>query len=283
MVLGAMGFGWLLTRLSATRPLSFYQAGIGAFFIFSTHVLIDLFNVYGTQLLAPVWRKGFALDNMFIIDPLFTIPLLIGTVGAYFLKKQTFAPRLNLSCLLLASLYVAWSFSAQSIAKQKFHLALTEQNNAVSRQITSAGSFTTFLWRHIAETPDGFFLAYWSFFDDTSKPIRFHFIPRNDTIIKQVKNARTFKTIDWFSQGWWFVAESDGKSARVVDLRFGEIPSATGQKAYQWDWPFAWKMYLTEKDETELKALRPALKDPLTSFRILFKRILGQGEWLSTT
>ena len=39
MILGAMGFGWLLTRLSVTKSLSYYQAGIGSFFIFSSHVL----------------------------------------------------------------------------------------------------------------------------------------------------------------------------------------------------------------------------------------------------
>ncbi len=281
MILGAMGFGWLLTRLSATKSLSYYQAGIGSFFIFSSHVLIDLFNVYGTQLLAPILRKGFALDNLFIIDPLFTIPLLIGTVGSYCLKKQTLAPKLNEICLVLVSLYVVWSFSAQSIAHKKFRLVLAEQNNNVSRQITSAGSFTTLLWRHIAETPDGFLLAYWSWFDDANKPIKFHYIPRNDSIIKQIKNVRTFRTVDWFSQGWWFVAESDGKFARVVDVRFGEIPSATGQETKQWEWPFAWKFYLTEKDEIQLKAVRPVLKDPLLSFSLLFRRILGQKEWLT--
>ena len=58
MLLGAMGFGWLLTRLFVTKSLSYYQAGIGLFFIFSTHVLIDLFNVYGTQLLAPSYVKA---------------------------------------------------------------------------------------------------------------------------------------------------------------------------------------------------------------------------------
>ena len=63
MVLGSIGFGWLLTRLSATKQLSMYQAAIGAFFIFGFSIVIDLFTVYGTQLLAPLSRQGFALNN----------------------------------------------------------------------------------------------------------------------------------------------------------------------------------------------------------------------------
>ena len=283
MILGAMAFGWLLRRLTVTETLSYYQAGIGALFIFSSHVLIDLFNVYGTQLFAPVFRKGFALDNMFIIDPLFTVPLLIGTAGAYYSSKPALASKLNRTCLLLASIYVVWSFSAQTVASFKFRQALAEQKDIVSRQFTSAGSFTTFLWRHIAETPDGFLLAYWSWFDAPDKPIRFHFIPQNAAIVGQIKNARTFQVVDWFSHGWWFVAEADGKSARVVDLRFGEIPSDTDQNAHQWAWPFAWEFYLNPKDETRLKAIRPELKDPLVSIRLLLGRILGRSEWIAAS
>lgn len=279
MVLGAMGFGWLLTRLSATKQLSMYRAATGAFFIFVTSIFIDLFTVYGTQLLAPLSRQGFALNNMFIIDPLFTVPLLIGTIGAYLVKQQKSALRLNQMGLVLASLYVVWSFSAQSIADQKFRLALTEQNIKINRQITSAGAFTTLLWRHIAETPDGFLLAYWSWLDDNNKEIRFQFIPQNAAIVEQIKSTRTFETVDWFSKGWWFVAKSDQKTAKVVDLRFTELPTTEDQPYTQWQWPFAWNFNLIAQDETRLKSVRPDLQEPVKTLRLLGQRIQGKGGW----
>ena len=279
MVLGAMGFGWLLTRLSATKQLGMYRAATGAFFIFVTSIFIDLFTVYGTQLLAPLSRQGFALNNMFIIDPLFTVPLLIGTIGAYLVKQQKSALRLNQMGLVLASLYVVWSFSAQSIADQKFRLALTEQNIKINRQITSAGAFTTLLWRHIAETPDGFLLAYWSWLDDNNKEIRFQFIPQNAAIIEQIKSTRTFETVDWFSKGWWFVAKSDQKTAKVVDLRFTELPTTEDQPYTQWQWPFAWNFNLIAQDETRLKSVHPDLQEPVKTLRLLGQRIQGKGKW----
>ncbi|MGB3211105.1 MAG: metal-dependent hydrolase [Desulforhopalus sp.] len=283
MMLGAFFFGWLLVRLPVGKWLSLYQASVGVFLIFSTHVLIDLFTVYGTQLLAPVSRKGFSLNNFFIIDPLFTIPLLAGTVGAYVAKNETFSRRLNLSGLLLASFYAAWSFSVQSIADQKFRLALTEKNIAVSRQVTSAGAFTTLLWRHIAETPDGFLIAYWSWFDDADRPIRFQFIPRSAEVIEQIRETRTFQTVEWFSQGWWFVADKDRNPVKVVDLRFSEIPSGRNQTADEWEWPFAWEFNVTTKDESPLKAVIPDLKDPVMTIKLLGQRIGGNEGWIATS
>ena len=105
LLLGSIGIGWLLSRHYKAKQFEILHTAAGVFLILSTHVLIDLFNVYGTQLLAPISRKGFALNNIFIIDPLFTLPLLVGTIGAYLIKKQAVAQRINQIGLLLATLY----------------------------------------------------------------------------------------------------------------------------------------------------------------------------------
>jgi inner membrane protein len=283
VVLGSLFCAWLLTRRTPLgRQLSMRQAGIGAFFIFSTHILIDLFTVYGTQLLAPISRKGFSLDNIYIIDPVFTTALLGGTVGAYLVKNRVSAGRLNQSFLFLASLYVVWSLTAQSIADNTFRRALAEKNIEVSRQITSSGPFTTLLWRHIAETPEGFVLAYWSLLDGNNRRIGFQHIPKNKEIVEQINWTRSFQAVQWFSKGWWAVVESDGTQAKVVDLRFSEIPSARNQAAAQWQWPFAWSFSLSPEDDTHLKPVRPTLKDPATTFTLLWQRIQGQDGWLTS-
>jgi len=280
LLLGSIGIGWLLSRYYKAKQFEILQTTTGVFLILSTHVLIDLFTVYGTQLLAPISRKGFALNNMFIIDPLFTFPLLVGTIGAYLIKKQAVAQRVNQIGLLVATLYAVWSLSAQSIAEQKFRMALSELNNfKVSRQITSAGPFTTLLWRHIAETSDGFLLGYWSWLDDNNQKIRFQFIPKNAAIVEQIRSKRSFETVEWFSQGWWFVAKSDKKTAKVVDLRFTELPTTEDQPYTQWQWPFAWNFSLIAQDEIRLKSVRPDLQEPVKTLRLLGQRIQGKGGW----
>ena len=281
MLLGSIGIGWLLSRYYKAKHFEILQTTTGVFLILSTHVLIDLFTVYGTQLLAPVSRKGFALNNMFIVDPLFTLPLFVGVIAAYLIKKQVVAERVNQVGLLLATFYVVWSLSAQFIADQKFRVALAELNNyKVSRQVTSAGAFTTFLWRHIAETSDGFLLGYWSWLDDNNEEIRFQFIPKNAAIVAEIQSTPTFEAVDWFSKGWWFVAKSDSKTAKVVDLRFTELPTTNDQPYTEWQWPFAWNFNLIAEDETRLKAVLPNLQEPVKFLKLLGNRIQGKRGWV---
>src|SRR5690606_24252465 len=42
-----------------------------------THPVLDAFTVYGTQLLWPVPGKPIMWSTIFIIDPLYTLPLLV--------------------------------------------------------------------------------------------------------------------------------------------------------------------------------------------------------------
>ena len=54
------------------------------YLIFATHALLDAVTVYGTRLLWPVVDHPFGIGSMFIIDPLYTLPLMIVTVWALF-------------------------------------------------------------------------------------------------------------------------------------------------------------------------------------------------------
>ena len=109
--------GWLLSRYFKGGKLPFPSAVLGALLIYATHILIDYFTVYGTQLLAPFSRTTFALGNFYIIDPLFTFPLLLGCTAAA-ISKPTFGGKANVAGLALATCYMFWSFSALAIDQQ---------------------------------------------------------------------------------------------------------------------------------------------------------------------
>jgi inner membrane protein len=73
---------WAGRRLGGARwfrPL----LGLGVA-VLGSHLLLDVATSYGTQVLSPFSRHKFALDWLFIIDPYFTLMLLIGAAGAAF-------------------------------------------------------------------------------------------------------------------------------------------------------------------------------------------------------
>ncbi|MBM9514831.1 metal-dependent hydrolase [Desulfogranum marinum] len=282
VLLGSMLTGWLLCKYFHRERLSLPSAVLGTLLIYATHILIDYFTVYGTQLLAPLSRTGFALGNFFILDPLFTLPLLLGCAIAA-VAKSSLGVKANVAGLTLAACYMMWSFSIQAIADHTFRSALAKENVDITRQRTTAGPFTTFLWRHVAETKDGFLLAYWSIFDKPTPTIQFYHIPRQADLIKKITDSRTFTVVEWFSQGWWFAVDEGDNLIRVVDLRFNEIPSMHGQSHQKWDWPFAWKFDLQAPQEKSLFSILPDVDAPLHTLQLLTTRIRGGKNWYSTS
>ncbi len=91
--------------------------------VLSTHLLLDLATSFGTQLLSPLFRKRFALDWIFIIDPYFTALLLVGAVAA--LAFPFWGPRVGGVALATVTVYLlvcaAYHHQALNLARQVFH------------------------------------------------------------------------------------------------------------------------------------------------------------------
>ena len=280
LILGSWITAWLLRRLPYTRELSNSQAWWGVFGIYTTHVLIDVFTVYGTQLLAPLSRHGFGTNNLFIIDPLFTVPLLVGILGAAFLRSKKRRVLLNTLGLALATAYAGWSFFSQAVADRVFERALQEQGIEAKRELTSASAFNTILWRHLVETDEGFLIGYWSWFDAQDTPVSFRLVLQHPEAVQAVADARSFAVVDWFSQGWWAVVKTDLGKATVVDLRFGEIPTAQGQLPQDLAWPFAWEFDLAAGENASLVQSRTEIDGFKETLELLWQRIRGdQKSW----
>ena len=57
------------------------------FWAIFTHPLLDIFTTWGTQLLWPLeWR--IAIQSIFVIDPLYTLPFLICLIAVLFIKRK---------------------------------------------------------------------------------------------------------------------------------------------------------------------------------------------------
>src|SRR5690606_32585178 len=85
---------------------------LATWLILLTHTGIDAMTVYGTQLGLPFTNTPFAVGSMFIIDPLYTLPLLAGVLW-FLLSRRVQGYRANVVGFVFSSAYVAWIFAAQ--------------------------------------------------------------------------------------------------------------------------------------------------------------------------
>lgn len=221
-------FGWLIARVErwrlrkrATAPGSWRAWTVVAFLALVTHPLLDVFTVYGTQLLAPFSRHPFAISSVFILDPLYTIPLLAGLVVALVRRR----PRWSVAGLAASTLYLAWGVAAQQAVTARAEAALPD----VRRLLVTPMPFQSLYWRVEAER-DG---RVETFTHALVRPGAFW--PSGDpaplaAFPEALEATRGVRTLRWFSRGWLVEAGAPGV---VADARFGR-GGADAPHVFRW-------------------------------------------------
>ncbi len=245
MVVASPLIGWLISRIQR-GDVSVVRAAWTTFAIFFTHVLIDVFTVYGTMIFEPFSDRRVGFNNLFIIDPLFTLPLLAGLIAAGFCRRNLARRQFwNSAGLAISTLYVIWSFGAKATADAHFAASMREQGISYNRRMTAPTPFNTLLWRSLAATDDGCWIGYWSLLD-RRRPVEFDFIPRNDALLEGIADTRAVQRLIWFSNGYYGV-EKRGDHIVISDWRFGEVRPNSGPISEE-NFPqsiFAWRLTYT--------------------------------------
>ncbi len=215
---------WLITRIhkdTAVRRRWWYALVFGAF---ATHVLLDCFTVYGTQIFWPLKTPPVMWSTIFIIDPVYTLPLLLGVAAAWFLARRPDRARLfNTLGILLSTLYLAWSVGAKLHVNQVARGALNTRGIEYTRMLTLAAPFNTVLWRVLAMTDGGYVEGYYSLLDQ-DQTMRFTAYPSDPALLDGIKDHWSVKRLQWFTHGFYAV-KKEGGAIVMSDLRMGLEPS----------------------------------------------------------
>ena len=219
-VLASPIFGWLINKIHQKDGIGWLPWTKLAFLAFLTHAMIDIPTTYGTQFLYPFTNTPFTTDSIFIIDPLFTFPLLFGVITAQFLKRTSSTRRIfNYAGLLVGSLYMIWGLGIKSHVHSVFDASFQNQVGHYEMMKTTPNGPTTFLWNGYVMKNDTIYHSKYSIFDESTE-LEFSAIPRRSHLIEPHKNDRAFDTLLWFSRGYYTVTEENG-TLYFYDLRFG--------------------------------------------------------------
>jgi len=222
---------WLILKLhpaTADDRRGWYAL---VFLVFGTHVLLDCFTVYGTQALWPLPVPPVGWATVFIIDPLYTVPLAAGVFFALFLRGYPMRARAwNLAGLTLSSVYLIWSIAAKLHAVHEVRQALARDDVAYERLHVQPTPFNTLLWRVVGLTSEGFFEGFWSLASPERGLTLVHHNSRLD-LLGQLEGIPAVERLEWFTQGYFRVGVEDGVVV-ISDLRLGLEP----------DYPFSFRV-----------------------------------------
>jgi inner membrane protein len=190
-----------------------------------THPLLDAMTVYGTQLLRPFSDWPFGVGSIFIIDPLYTVPLVVGLAVALG-RRHWRGLRWNAVGLALSTAYLAWSALAQVYVRDVAQEALAARGLAGAPLLVTPTPFNTVLWRVVALRPDGGYEEGFHSLLDGGRPLRLQRFEGAPDLRQALRGNAAVQRLDAFAHGFTKVHERDGL-AWVTDLRMGQEPHYT--------------------------------------------------------
>ncbi|MHB0756802.1 metal-dependent hydrolase [Polaribacter sp. M15] len=190
------------------------------FLTFVTHPILDAQTTWGTQLFWP-FDIRLAFKNVFVVDPLYTLPFLVFLILAMLQKRSTNKRRFyNNFGLIISSTYLVITLILKGIAYKNFTKALAEQNIVYSEIETKPSPLNTILWTANVETKDAFLIGNYSFFD--KNPIQFSSYPKNHHLLKDLSYHPKTKRMIAISKGWYTINIKENQ-LYFNDLRFGTL------------------------------------------------------------
>jgi len=235
-----------------------------------THILLDTFNTYGTGLLEPFTSERYSLNALFILDPFFTVPLLVAAVALLFIKakdrKRKLLPR---TALVLSSLYLFLCGVNKIYIQRVVNRGIEQQGIAVYDYFISPTPFNNLLWYIVINDGKNYYIGY-SSVQDKEPPV-FHKVLKNDSLLASLKGSKSVQNLVLFSKGYYSVTQTNGDII-FNNLRFGQESGWLSDSA-----PFVFsyvvcedKVCMLEVQKVRFRAFR---KESLSE---LWIRILGQ-------
>lgn len=218
--LASAPLGWVVARLEG-QPELWRRWWLAMALVLVTHPLLDTLTVYGTQLLQPLSNHPFAVGSMFIIDPLYTVPLLLGVLAALLAPARGL--RWNAAMLALSTLYLGWSMLAQWHVRGVLEASLRQSGVAATQVLVTPAPFSTVLWRAVAMGPEQYHEAYYSLLDGPH-PVEWTPHPRGADLQTQHADNPHVQRLAWFSHGFMRMQASGPGRLTITDLRMGLEP-----------------------------------------------------------
>lgn len=216
----ATALALLSARCAPARDIS--PGRWGAFFglCLLTHPLLDALTTYGTQLLWPLDLPPVAWPIVFIIDPLYTLPLLIGIGMALANGNGRRGPAWGLA---LSGAYLVFAFGAKQLVEHRLEPVLAERGLQEAPRLVQPTPFNTLLWRITVVDGDEHHELLMGVLDGDTLPA-VETYRRGAELEAEALASERGQRLDWFAGPFlrYETRELDGRETLVAtDLRLG--------------------------------------------------------------
>ncbi len=222
---GGFIVGFLLHWLYAgKRGLSLGRSVLYCTLGYATHALLDACTTYGTQLLWPFSDRRFAWNTVSVIDPLFTVPIVL-LIGVATWQRRA----------VLARIALAWAIAYPTIGifqrdrAEAAGLELASSRGHQPIRLEAKPSFANLLvWKVVYETPERYHVdavragIELEVFEGQSTP-KLDVARDFPWLVPGSQQAQDIERFRWFSND--YLAVEPGNPYRITDIRYSMVPN----------------------------------------------------------
>lgn len=258
---------WLIRLRWPRAPYTAGRLFLTLWLVLITHPVLDSFTVYGTQLFWPLAWTPESWSAVFIIDPVYTLPMLLAVIVMAWRGPTPAVQRALSATVLFGAAYLLLALGGRWHAENKVEAELSRQGVTSTRLLATPMPFNTLLWRVIAKTPgDDYYEAVTGWLD--SGPPELLRQPLHNDLGRQLADQPLLPRLDWFTNGWLRYDEINGKLV-VTDLRMG-MPGH-----------YTFRFVMGERDGDRFKAVVPeqwpSARGGKTELGLILRRIVDSG------
>ena len=188
-----------------------------------THPLLDAHTAYGTQLFWPLAVTPTSWSTIFIIDPLYTLPLLVGVVAVSVWRSQPGATRALVAALALSTAYLGWTWIGKTIVERHARQSLASAGIEYTAMFTTPAPLNSLLWRVVVLTDGGYAEAFDSLLIDEGD-MAFARYASDTQALNEAGDIWAVQRLRWFANDFVRADVIDGRLT-ITDLRMGQEPT----------------------------------------------------------
>jgi inner membrane protein len=217
--------GLLAYRLFARKAgLTFLQVWLYCTLGYATHGFLDSCTSYGTQLFWPFTNYRVSWNTISIVDPLFTLPIVLMVVLAAFRKKILFA-RLAVAWIFL---YMGFGLFQQQRAQSYAEDLMAQRGESFQRMLVKPTFANTILFKVLVEKEHEYEMFSVRvgldtlFYAGDSMP-KLDIVRDFPWLEKNSQQAKDIQRFGWFSDGYLGLNPDD--SSQIMDARYTPTPN----------------------------------------------------------
>lgn len=206
------------------NKLTFAQIYLFSILGFATHGLLDACTSYGTQLYWPFSNHRVSWDIVSIIDPFFTLPVLVGVVFAAYRNNR----RIARVTFIYAVIFLSLGLVQKQRAENALYDIAEERGHKVERFIAKPSFANRHVWKVLYEYDGRYYVdavkLLWDTKHISGTSIQKLNIKRDFPWLPETsQQAKDIERFRWFSDDFLAVDPTDKNV--ILDVRYSFVPN----------------------------------------------------------